>query len=115
VDESQGVPLAMFQQLARYWATEWLIMKNGEHAIGLSQRMFEKNILTFNPGWHSNAQRLDTYRRPRPAARVEGSRSAVARGGGRVDNRPRQFSLWSTPMETPSSSISMCKQVAPAL
>ena len=28
----------------------WLIMKNGDHAIGLFQGMFEKNTLTFNPG-----------------------------------------------------------------
>lgn len=34
----------------------WLIMKNGEHNIGLFQGMFDKNILTFNPGWDSNAQ-----------------------------------------------------------
>ena len=39
----------------------WLIMKNGDHAIGLFQGMFENNILTFNPGWDSNAQELDTY------------------------------------------------------
>ncbi len=39
----------------------WLIMKNGDHAIGLFQGMFEKNILTFNPGWDSNARELDTY------------------------------------------------------
>ncbi len=34
----------------------WLIMKNGDHVIGLFQGMFEKNILTFNPGWDQNAQ-----------------------------------------------------------
>jgi len=28
----------------------WLIMKNGDHSIGLFQEMFESNILTFNPG-----------------------------------------------------------------
>jgi lactoylglutathione lyase len=39
----------------------WLIMKNGDHVIGLFQGMFEKNILTFNPGWDSNAQNLDTF------------------------------------------------------
>jgi catechol 2,3-dioxygenase-like lactoylglutathione lyase family enzyme len=39
----------------------WLIMKNGEHAIGLFQGMFEKNTLTFNPGWDSNAGTLDTF------------------------------------------------------
>jgi catechol 2,3-dioxygenase-like lactoylglutathione lyase family enzyme len=39
----------------------WLILKNGEHAIGLFQGMFEKNILTFNPGWNSHAQPLDSF------------------------------------------------------
>jgi lactoylglutathione lyase len=33
----------------------WLILKNGDHIIGLFQGMFEKNILTFNPGWDQNA------------------------------------------------------------
>lgn len=39
----------------------WLIMKNGDHAIGLFQGMFDKNILTFNPGWSSDAQQLKKF------------------------------------------------------
>lgn len=39
----------------------WLILKNGDHVIGLFQGMFERNILTFNPGWDSNAQKLETF------------------------------------------------------
>ena len=39
----------------------WLIVKNGDYVIGLFQGMFEKNILTFNPGWDSNAQKLDSF------------------------------------------------------
>ena len=39
----------------------WLVMKNGEHVIGLFQGMFEKNILTFNPGWDQNAQTLESF------------------------------------------------------
>lgn len=39
----------------------WLIMKNGDHVIGLSQGMLEKNILTFNPGWDHNRQPLDSF------------------------------------------------------
>ena len=39
----------------------WLILKNGDHVIGLFQGMFEKNILTFNPGWDSSAGELDSY------------------------------------------------------
>ena len=39
----------------------WLILKNGDHVIGLFQGMFEKNSLTFNPGWDSNATELDRF------------------------------------------------------
>ena len=39
----------------------WLILKNGDHTIGLFQGMFEENTLTFNPGWDSNASTLDTF------------------------------------------------------
>ncbi len=42
-------------------AQHWLIMKNGDHAIGLFQGMFDRNILTFNPGWNSDAQPLAEF------------------------------------------------------
>ena len=42
-------------------AQHWLILKNGDAIIGLFQGMFEKNILTFNPGWDSSAHKLDTF------------------------------------------------------
>ena len=38
-----------------------LILKNGDHIIGLFQGMFAKNILTFNPGWDSNAHQLPAF------------------------------------------------------
>lgn len=39
----------------------WLIMKNGDLVVGLFQGMFDKNALTFNPGWDSNAQKLENF------------------------------------------------------
>ncbi len=39
----------------------WLIMKNGDLAIGLFQGMFDKNMLTFNPGWDGDAQTLESF------------------------------------------------------
>lgn len=39
----------------------WLILKNGDHNIGIFQGMFEKNILTFNPGWDQNAKDVDPF------------------------------------------------------
>ena len=39
----------------------WLILRNGDHTIGLFQGMFDRNTLTFNPGWDKNAAKLDTF------------------------------------------------------
>ena len=39
----------------------WLIMKNGNSIVGLFQSMFDKNMLTFNPGWDMDANNLDSY------------------------------------------------------
>jgi len=45
-----------FTPFAGNAAQHWLIMKNGPHIIGLFQGMFERNILTFNPGWDQDAK-----------------------------------------------------------
>jgi len=50
-----------FQVVVGEILRNWLIMKNGDHAIGLFQGMFDKNILTFNPGWSSDAQQLREF------------------------------------------------------
>ena len=50
-----------FKVFAGDASQHWLILKNGAQAIGLFQGMFPKNILTFNPGWDSNASKLKTF------------------------------------------------------
>lgn len=39
----------------------WLMLRNGDHVLGLFQGMFDRNILTFNPGWDQNAQPLGEF------------------------------------------------------
>ena len=39
----------------------WQILKNGATVIGLFQGMFERNALTFNPGWDQDAQPTDAF------------------------------------------------------
>jgi len=39
----------------------WLILRNGDHVIGLFQGMFEQNILTFNPGWDQHGNVTERY------------------------------------------------------
>jgi lactoylglutathione lyase len=50
-----------FSDLGGDISQNWLIMKNENCIIGLFQGMFEKNILTFNPGWDENAKNLDSF------------------------------------------------------
>lgn len=50
-----------FDSLGGDITQNWLIMKNENCIIGLFQGMFEKNILTFNPGWDENAKNLDSF------------------------------------------------------
>ena len=39
----------------------WLILKNGDHVLGLFQGMFDGNILTFNPGWDQSGNERDSF------------------------------------------------------
>lgn len=39
----------------------WLILRNGDTTIGLFQGMFDKNVLTFNPGWDAQAQLVGEF------------------------------------------------------
>jgi len=50
-----------FGPLGDFGDQGWAILKNGDHVIGLFQAMFEKNILTFNPGWDQSAQNVDGF------------------------------------------------------
>lgn len=55
----------------------WLIMKNGDTVIGLFQGMFDKNLLTFNPGWDGNAQKLERFTDVRELQRQLKARGVV--------------------------------------
>jgi lactoylglutathione lyase len=50
-----------FQVVGGDAAQNWLILRNGSVTIGLFQGMFERNILTFNPGWDEQAQAVTEY------------------------------------------------------
>ncbi|GAB2483300.1 MAG: VOC family protein [Cytophagales bacterium] len=50
-----------FQVFGGSESMNYLIMKNGDALIGLFHGMFEKNMLTFNPGWDQNAQNLNSF------------------------------------------------------
>jgi len=50
-----------FEQVAGVFEQNWLILQNGSTTIGLFQGMFERNIMTFNPGWNSKQETLEGF------------------------------------------------------
>lgn len=50
-----------FAEFAGDISQNWLIMKNENAIIGLFQGMFDKNIMTFNPGWDENANLVEEF------------------------------------------------------
>ncbi len=66
----------------------WLILRNGDHTIGLFQGMFDRNMLTFNPGWSPHCETLDSFmdvreiqKRVKPAG-IEPAQEADESGSG---------------------------------
>ena len=73
-------------------AQKWLIMKNGEHVIGLFQGMFEKNILTFNPGWDSSARKLAAFTDVRELQRqLKAAGVPIAKAADETSKGPASF------------------------
>lgn len=50
-----------FEEAGGDAAQNWLILRNGDHVIGLFQGMFDKNIMTFNPGWDQQAEETGEF------------------------------------------------------
>lgn len=50
-----------FRAMGGDQANNWLILQNETATIGLFQGMFDKNMLTFNPGWDRSAQTLPDF------------------------------------------------------
>ncbi len=96
-------------------AQNWLILQNGDHVIGLFQGMFERNMLTFNPGWdRQRAAARRVHRRARAAAATQGAGRRARDRGRRGHDRARRASWSSIPTATRSSSTSTSdRRIAP--
>ncbi len=81
-----------FQHFAGDSGKRYLIMKNGDAIIGLFQGMFEKNILTFNPGWDSNAQKKASFTDVRELQRqLKDEGVAIANAADEATKGPASF------------------------
>jgi lactoylglutathione lyase len=50
-----------FQQVGGNQSQNWLILRSGDATVGLFQGMFDRNVLTFNPGWSGLAEPLPDF------------------------------------------------------
>ena len=50
-----------FKQVAGELEQNWVVLQNGTTKIGLFQGMFERNMLTFNPGWDDEKKTLKDF------------------------------------------------------
>ena len=72
----------------------WLILRNGDHVIGLFQGMFEKNILTFNPGWDQQCNETGTFTDVRQIQRALKERGlALVREADEASQGPASLTL----------------------
>jgi catechol 2,3-dioxygenase-like lactoylglutathione lyase family enzyme len=50
-----------FEEIGGNIDDNWLILRNQDHVLGLFQGMFDRNMLTFNPGWDQQCSNLDSF------------------------------------------------------
>ena len=59
-----------FKQVGGKLEQNWVVLQNGTARIGLFQGMFDKNILTFNPGWTKDKKTLTDFQDVRELQRA---------------------------------------------
>lgn len=72
----------------------WLVLKNGAHVIGLFQGMFDRNMLTFNPGWDQEKAELAEFEDVRELqAQLKAQGVALSVEADESTNGPAYFML----------------------
>jgi len=71
----------------------WLVLRNEDKVIGLFQGMFEKNMLTFNPGWNQQAQSVDPFTDIRDIAKTLSANGLQLNETPKGDSGPAYITL----------------------
>ena len=83
-----------FKKIGGEETQNWLILRNGDHTIGLFQGMFEKNILTFNPGWDKDCNPLNQFTDVREIYNnLKKSNISILEDGIKGEKGPSHFSI----------------------
>jgi catechol 2,3-dioxygenase-like lactoylglutathione lyase family enzyme len=59
-----------FKEVGGKLEENWIVLQNGSARIGLFQGMFDKNIMTFNPGWSKDKETLKDFQDVRELQRT---------------------------------------------
>jgi len=59
-----------FKEVAGKLEANWIVLQNGNARIGLFQGMFDKNIMTFNPGWTKDKETMPDFQDVRELQRT---------------------------------------------
>ena len=59
-----------FKEVGGKLEENWIVLQNGNARIGLFQGMFDKNIMTFNPGWSKDRDTLEDFQDVRELQRT---------------------------------------------
>ena len=59
-----------FKMVAGKLEQNWIVLQSGNARIGLFQGMFDKNIMTFNPGWTKDKETLKDFQDVRELQRT---------------------------------------------
>ena len=59
-----------FKQVNGDLEQNWIVLQNGTTTVGLFQGMFERNMLTFNPGWTPEKKTLKDFQDVRDLQRT---------------------------------------------
>jgi catechol 2,3-dioxygenase-like lactoylglutathione lyase family enzyme len=83
-----------FKQVSGNIEQNWVVLQNGNARIGLFQGMFDKNILTFNPGWTKDKETLTDFQDVRELQRTLKSRGlTMAPEANETTTGPAYFML----------------------
>ena len=72
---------------------KWLVLRNDEKVIGIFQGMFDKNMLTFNPGWNQNAENVDQFTDVREIAKQLSSQGLELNEVPKTESGPAYITL----------------------
>lgn len=59
-----------FEEVSGHLEQNWIVLRNGDVKIGLFQGMFERNMMTFNPGWSKDKETLPDFQDVRELQRT---------------------------------------------